>query len=118
VDFTDETVKHTLLSLKRFTIMFPLMFPLRNLFSNAARLPRPAVFNYRLHSVLKGDTTTPKLIGLHEIQRTKDLLERVAATNRPQEKKDIIAEYPDLRGVIDLFVFLFSTPSIVFVTRG
>jgi len=81
------------------------MFALTRQLGSCSRFLGPqAVISRSLHASAKlraaGDfEITP---GKVQIYRIKDMLERVAQTNRPKEKVSIIKEYEDLRPIVEM----------------
>jgi hypothetical protein len=82
------------------------MFALNHHFGSSLkiRVPRIGAFPRSLHAstVLRAAGDFHVTPGKIQIYRIKDMLERVAQTNRPKEKVAILKEYEDLRPIIEM----------------
>jgi hypothetical protein len=81
------------------------MFALNRQLGSRLRLLSPEAGIFRsLHAstVLRAAGDFQITSGKVQIYRIKDMLERVAQTNRPKEKVAIIKEYEDLRPIVEM----------------
>jgi len=81
------------------------MFALDRQLGSSLRLFRPGTgISRSLHAstILRAAGDFEITPGKVQIYRIKDMLERVAQTNRPKEKVAIIKEYEDLRPIVEM----------------
>lgn len=60
--------------------------------------PRTAIWTRLAPLSIKAD---PHTITHQQLVRLRELIQRVGSTNKLQEKRSIIAEYPDLRELLE-----------------
>jgi hypothetical protein len=89
---------HTPESTLEATIPFDMnAFPFRRAMTPVVR-PTFRSFVSRLQHTKAPSTSSPVY---EQLSRLRDLIQRVGGTNKPGEKQEILAEYPDLRQLLE-----------------